>query len=168
MKETIYTIPVNDAYNSDLECPLCQLRKRCEDNEIEYYLGPSLMEPDTRKITNNNLGKVKPSHIWITDITRGKMADKTNTTPCSHRLNTTDICLYVRPPNLPNSMRNATHNANGRKARFTHRNLLIHFSPTLVNSLLFGSKITPFLAIILICHFKEVYRELLVRINVFY
>lgn len=52
MKETIYTIPVNDAYNSDLECPLCQLRKRCEDNEIEYYLGPSLMEPDTRIITN--------------------------------------------------------------------------------------------------------------------
>ena len=52
MKETIYTIPVNDAYNSDCECPLCQLKKKAEDNEIEYYLGPSLMEPDTRIITN--------------------------------------------------------------------------------------------------------------------
>ena len=52
MKETIYTIPVNDAYDSDCECPLCLLRKKAEDNEIEYYLGPSLMEPDTRIITN--------------------------------------------------------------------------------------------------------------------
>ena len=52
MKETIYTIPVNDAYNSECECPLCQLKKRSEENEIEYYLGPSLMEPDTRIITN--------------------------------------------------------------------------------------------------------------------
>jgi len=52
MKETIYTIPVNDAYNAECECPLCQLRKKAEDNEIEYYLGPSLMEPDTRIVTN--------------------------------------------------------------------------------------------------------------------
>lgn len=50
--ETIYTIPVNDAYNSECECPLCLLRKKAEDNELEYYLGPSLMEPDTRIITN--------------------------------------------------------------------------------------------------------------------
>ena len=53
MKETIYTIPVNDAYNDpEFECPLCRLRKKTEENEIEYYLGPSLMEPDTRIITN--------------------------------------------------------------------------------------------------------------------
>ena len=50
--ETIYTIPVNDAYGSECECPLCFLKKRCEDQELEYYLGPSLMEPDTRIITN--------------------------------------------------------------------------------------------------------------------
>lgn len=50
--ETIYTIPVNDAYNSESECPLCILRQRAEDNELDYYLGPSLMEPDTRKVTN--------------------------------------------------------------------------------------------------------------------
>ncbi len=50
--ETIYTIPVNDAYNSESECPLCMLRQRAEDNELDYYLGPSLMEPDTRKVTN--------------------------------------------------------------------------------------------------------------------
>lgn len=50
--ETIYTIPVNDAYNSECECPLCLLRKKAEEDELDYYLGPSLMEPDTRKITN--------------------------------------------------------------------------------------------------------------------
>jgi hypothetical protein len=50
--ETIYTIPVNDAYNAESECPLCMLRQRAEDNELDYYLGPSLMEPDTRKVTN--------------------------------------------------------------------------------------------------------------------
>lgn len=50
--ETIYTIPVNDVYNETSECPLCRLRKKAEENELDYYLGPSLMEPDTRKVTN--------------------------------------------------------------------------------------------------------------------
>lgn len=52
MKEKIYTIPVNDAYNADCACPLCFLKKKAESDYIEYYLGPSLMEPDTRVITN--------------------------------------------------------------------------------------------------------------------
>jgi len=50
--EKIYTIPVNDAYDSDCECPLCDLKEKAEQNFLDYYLGPSLMEPDTRKITN--------------------------------------------------------------------------------------------------------------------
>lgn len=50
--EKIYTIPVNDAYSVEDECPLCTLRKKAENNYLEYYLGPSLMEPDTRIITN--------------------------------------------------------------------------------------------------------------------
>lgn len=50
--EKIYMIPVNDAYNSECECPLCFLNKKSEQDYLEYYLGPSLMEPDTRKITN--------------------------------------------------------------------------------------------------------------------
>ena len=52
LKETIYTIPVNMAYESDCECPLCSLRDKAENDYLEYYLGPSLMEPDTRVITN--------------------------------------------------------------------------------------------------------------------
>lgn len=52
MAETIYTIPVNEAFNTDCECPLCELRKRFEHDTIEYFAGPSLMEPDTRILTN--------------------------------------------------------------------------------------------------------------------
>lgn len=54
MIEKIYTIPVNDAYNSDCTCPLCSLRDKAESDYVEYYLGPSLMEPDTRKLTNKS------------------------------------------------------------------------------------------------------------------
>ena len=50
--EKIYTIPVNEAYESDCECPLCALKKKVENDYLEYYLGPSLMEPDTRVVTN--------------------------------------------------------------------------------------------------------------------
>ncbi len=50
--EKIYMIPVNDAYNDHSGCPICRLRDKAENNYLEYYLGPSLMEPDTRKITN--------------------------------------------------------------------------------------------------------------------
>ena len=52
--EKIYMIPVNDAYNEEGGCPICRLRDKSEMNYLEYYLGPSLMEPDTRKITNKN------------------------------------------------------------------------------------------------------------------
>lgn len=52
MKEKIYTIPVNDAYRSDCACPLCRLRADVENASVEYFLGASLMEPDTRIETN--------------------------------------------------------------------------------------------------------------------
>ena len=62
--EKIYMIPVNDAYSAECDCPVCSLRDKAETNELDYYLGPSLMEPDTRKITNktgfcpDHLGKL--------------------------------------------------------------------------------------------------------------
>ncbi|MBN1892358.1 MAG: ABC transporter substrate-binding protein [Clostridiales bacterium] len=52
MKETIYTIPVNDAYRSECACPLCKLHSDIERSTIDFYLGASLMEPDTRVATN--------------------------------------------------------------------------------------------------------------------
>lgn len=39
MKEKIYTIPVNDAYQSGCACPLCQLEADVEKSTLEYFLG---------------------------------------------------------------------------------------------------------------------------------
>lgn len=67
MIEKIYTIPVNEAYESDCECPLCALKFKAEGDYLDYYLGPSLMEPDTRVQTNKtgfcpeHMGKLNTS-----------------------------------------------------------------------------------------------------------
>lgn len=52
MKETIYTIPVNEAYERDEECPICYLAKKLEKEAIEYALGAAMMEPDYRTQSN--------------------------------------------------------------------------------------------------------------------
>jgi hypothetical protein len=52
MKEKIYTIPVNDAYAAEGPCPLCALEQTLNQQLLAYYLGPSLMEPDVRMVTN--------------------------------------------------------------------------------------------------------------------
>lgn len=52
MKEKIYTIPVTEAFEQDCECPLCMLQSKLEREYTDYYLGPALMEPDSRIDTN--------------------------------------------------------------------------------------------------------------------
>lgn len=52
MKEKIYTIPVNESYEQDDECPFCYLEKKLEKEAVEYALGPAMMEPDYRIISN--------------------------------------------------------------------------------------------------------------------
>ncbi len=52
MKEKLYTIPVNDAFDTDTECPLCTMRKQLEKNAIEFTMGPSYMEDDIREATS--------------------------------------------------------------------------------------------------------------------
>lgn len=52
MKEKIYSIPVNDAFNEICECPVCAMRKVLEDNAVQYTMGPSYMEEDTRAMTD--------------------------------------------------------------------------------------------------------------------
>lgn len=52
MKETIYTIPINEALEKDCFCPLCEMYKDLERSEIKYAVGPAMMEPDFRGITN--------------------------------------------------------------------------------------------------------------------
>ena len=56
--ETIYTIPVNEAFEKvtgeggKCTCPFCLMYNRLEDNELDLILGASMMEPDVRQETN--------------------------------------------------------------------------------------------------------------------
>lgn len=52
MKEKIYTIPINDAFDLNCECAVCEFIKKEEESRIEYTLGASMMEPDFRIETN--------------------------------------------------------------------------------------------------------------------
>jgi hypothetical protein len=52
MKEKIYTIPVTDAFREECECPMCVLEKNLDAELVDYAMGPSLMEPDGRALTN--------------------------------------------------------------------------------------------------------------------
>lgn len=52
MKETIYTIPINDAFEKRDGCPLCRLRRKLERDSLDYILGAAMMEPDIRIETN--------------------------------------------------------------------------------------------------------------------
>lgn len=54
MKEQIYTIPVNEAYDQDCECPMCLLEKKLERDTLDYTLGAAMMEPDFRENSNKN------------------------------------------------------------------------------------------------------------------
>ena len=55
MKEQIDTIPVNEAFGSEDECPFCYLERQAEQKAIRYTLGPgaSYMEPDVRAVTDD-------------------------------------------------------------------------------------------------------------------
>lgn len=52
MKEVLYTIPVNDAFQKDCECPLCEMKNALEQETIAYTMGPSYMEDDIRMATD--------------------------------------------------------------------------------------------------------------------
>lgn len=54
MKETIYTIPINEAFDTKCSCAICAIENRIEDEEIEYTLGPAMMEPDFRIKSNHD------------------------------------------------------------------------------------------------------------------
>ncbi len=52
MKEKIYTISISEAFEQDSFCPFCYLHKRLEEESVKYTLGPAMMEPDFRMVTN--------------------------------------------------------------------------------------------------------------------
>ena len=54
MKEVLYTIPLNDAYAAETECPFCFIENNIEQDLLDYVLGScaSYMEADTRAMTD--------------------------------------------------------------------------------------------------------------------
>jgi hypothetical protein len=52
LKQKIYTIPINEAFDSDFACPFCHISEKLDKEEVEYTLGAAMMEPDFRIITN--------------------------------------------------------------------------------------------------------------------
>ena len=54
MRETLYTIPVNEGFEAEDECPFCAMERTEEQRAIRYYVGPgaSYMEPDVRASTD--------------------------------------------------------------------------------------------------------------------
>lgn len=52
MKEQLYTIPVNDAFDADCECPICRMYDELQNNAIDFVMGTSYMEDDVRMETD--------------------------------------------------------------------------------------------------------------------
>ncbi len=52
MKQKLYTIPVNEAFEKDCECPVCEMYHALEDENIEFVMGSSYMVDDIRMQTN--------------------------------------------------------------------------------------------------------------------
>ncbi len=52
MDEQLYSIPVNDAFETECECPVCSMHRQLEKNAVEFTMGPSYMEDDVRMETN--------------------------------------------------------------------------------------------------------------------
>ena len=52
MKESIYTIPINQAFEQSDSCPFCLLVDKLEQAAVDYTLGGAMMQPDIRLETN--------------------------------------------------------------------------------------------------------------------
>lgn len=54
MKEKLYTIPLNDAFHANDECPFCYIERNVEQDLLDFVLGSgaSYMESDVRQDTD--------------------------------------------------------------------------------------------------------------------
>lgn len=54
MKEQLYTIPLNDAFAANDECPFCYIERKLEQDLLDFTLGSgsSYMESDVRDMTD--------------------------------------------------------------------------------------------------------------------
>lgn len=56
MKETLYTIPLMDAFQEHDECPFCYITRKLEHDNLDYILGnaSAYMQTDIRALTNKH------------------------------------------------------------------------------------------------------------------
>lgn len=54
LKDTIYTIPINDVFEPKCGCPICLMKDMLERRCVEYIMGAAMMEPDVREETNKH------------------------------------------------------------------------------------------------------------------
>lgn len=56
MKETLYTIPLMDAFKEQDECPFCYIVRKLEQDNLDYILGnaSAYMQTDVRALTNKH------------------------------------------------------------------------------------------------------------------
>lgn len=52
MGEKIYTIPVNEVFDKDCECPVCEMYDELQQDAIDFTMGTSYMQDDVRMETN--------------------------------------------------------------------------------------------------------------------
>ena len=52
MKEKLYAIPVNDAFNEDCECPICAMYNKLETDAVDFTMDNSYMVDDVRMETD--------------------------------------------------------------------------------------------------------------------
>lgn len=55
MPEILYDIPVNDIFDEPCECPVCAMKKKLDEEEVAFAMGPSYMEDDIR-LTTDKIG----------------------------------------------------------------------------------------------------------------
>lgn len=55
MKEVLYDIPVNDIFDTPCECVICAMKKKLDEDEVAFAMGPSYMEDDIR-LTTDEIG----------------------------------------------------------------------------------------------------------------
>lgn len=52
MRESLLTIPINEAFEPKCGCPVCNIRNTIEEHMLDYITGAAMMEPDVRIETN--------------------------------------------------------------------------------------------------------------------
>ena len=71
MAEKLYTIPVNEAFDSGAECPVCAMFTKLENDSIDFMMGPSYREDDIRMDTNK-MGFCKP-HMRMLAVQKNRL-----------------------------------------------------------------------------------------------